>query len=136
MARPTPWRRSCGAWPPEDVRRFFEGDLGIPLREEAESGKLFPVSNRAKDVLDALLMAVNRQGGAIVRLGERVAGLTRQEDRWQVRLTSGEHIVASHVVLATGGLSVPATGSDGVGLRIAETLGHSSCRLTLLSCRW
>ena len=112
------------AWPPEDVRRFFEGDLGIPLREEAENGKLFPVSNRAKDVLDALLMTVNRQG-VIVRLGARVAGLTREDDRWQVCLTSGEHIVASRVVLATGGLSVPATGSDGVGLHIAETLGHS-----------
>ena len=47
------------AW--QDVRRFFEGDLGIPLREEEENGKLFPVSNRAKDVLDALLAAVNRQ---------------------------------------------------------------------------
>ena len=60
------------AWPPAGVRRFFEGDLGIPLREEAESGKLFPVSNRAKDVLDALLAAVNRRG-AIVRLGARVS---------------------------------------------------------------
>ena len=112
------------AWPPEDVRRFFEGDLGIPLREETENGKLFPISNRAKDVLDSLLSAVNRQG-AIVRLGARVAGLTREDDRWQVGLTSGEHIVASRVVLATGGLSVPATGSDGVGLHIAETVGHS-----------
>ena len=42
-----------------------------------------------------------------------------------MRLTSGEHIVASRVVLATGGLSVPATGSDGAGLRIAEKLGHT-----------
>ena len=112
------------AWPPEDVRRFFEGNLGIPLREEADTGKLFPASNRAKDVLDALLMTVNRQG-AIVRLGARVAGLTREADRWLVCLASGEHIVASCVVLATGGLSVPATGSDGVGLRIAEKLGHT-----------
>jgi predicted flavoprotein YhiN len=76
------------AWSPEDVRRFFEGDLGVPLREEAESGKLFPVSNRAKDVLDALLMTVNRQG-VIVRLGARVAGLMREDGRWQVCLTSG-----------------------------------------------
>ena len=60
-----------------------------------------------------------------VRLGERVSGLARDGDRWLVRLTSGEHLIASRVILATGGLSVPATGSDGVGLRIAETLGHT-----------
>ena len=58
------------AWPLTGVRRFFEEDLGIPLREEEESGKLFPVSNQAKDVLDALLAAANRHG-VIVRLGAR-----------------------------------------------------------------
>ena len=112
------------AWPLAGVRRFFEEGLGIPLREEEESGKLFPVSNRANDVLDALLAAANRHD-VIVRLGARVSGLAREGDRWLVRLTSGERIAASRVVLATGGLSVPATGSDGAGLRIAETLGHT-----------
>ena len=112
------------AWPLASVRRFFEEDLGIPLRKEEESGKLFPVSNRASDVLDALLAAVNGRG-AIVRLGERVSGLAREGDCWLVRLSSGEHLVASRVILAPGGLSVPATGSDGAGLRIAEKLGHT-----------
>jgi predicted Rossmann fold flavoprotein len=54
-----------------------------------------------------------------------VSGLRREGDRWLVSLTSGDDIVAAGVVLATGGLSVPATGSDGAGMRIAEKLGHT-----------
>ncbi len=112
------------AWPLDSVRRFFEEDLAIRLREEEETGKLFPVSNRASEVLDVLLAAVSRRG-ATVRLGARMVGLGCEDDAWLVRLASGEHVVASRVVLATGGLSVPATGSDGVGLHIVEALGHS-----------
>jgi predicted Rossmann fold flavoprotein len=112
------------AWPLASVRRFFEEDLGIPLREEEETGKLFPVSNQARAILEVLTAALNKRA-ASVRLDARVSGLERKGDRWLVRLTSGEQIGASRVVLATGGLSVPATGSDGVGLRIAEKLGHT-----------
>ncbi len=112
------------AWPLAEVRRFFEEDLGVPLRLEAETGKLFPASERARTVLDALLTAVSSRG-ATIRLAARVVGLAREGDGWLVRLASGEAIEASRVVLATGGLSVPATGSDGAGLRIAQALGHT-----------
>jgi hypothetical protein len=71
----------------------------------------------------ALLTAVSRRGGRI-QLNVRVAGLERGEG-WRVRLENGETIEAGAVVLATGGLSVPATGSDGTGLRFAHSLGHS-----------
>ena len=64
--------------------RFFEDDLGIPLRDEEESGKLFPVSNQAKDVLDALLAAANRARREFGWV--RVSGLEREGDRWLVRL--------------------------------------------------
>jgi predicted Rossmann fold flavoprotein len=112
------------AWPLAEVQRFFEEDLGVPLRLEAETGKLFPASNRARTVLDALLTAVS-QRGATIRLGARVAGLAREGEGWLVQLASGETIMASRVVLATGGLSAPATGSDGTGLRMAQALGHA-----------
>ncbi len=112
------------AWRLADVRRFFEDDLGVPLRLEAETGKLFPVSNQARTVLDALLTAVGSRG-ATIRPGARVTSLARAGDGWLVRLASGETVEASRVVLATGGLSVPATGSDGAGLRIAQALGHT-----------
>lgn len=117
-------RNILAAWPQAEVRRFFEDDLQVPLALEAESGKLFPVSNRARTVLDAMLTAVTNRG-AQLRLGARVQRLARQGDGWEVGLASGETLAAGRVVLATGGLSVPATGSDGTGLRIAQSLGHT-----------
>ncbi len=111
------------AWPRDEVQRFFEDDLRLPLQVEPETGKLFPTAGKARGVLDSLLTAVS-QRGVRVRLNARVVGLDRAES-WRIRLADGEKIVAGAVILATGGLSVPATGSDGVGLRLAEKLGHT-----------
>lgn len=111
------------AWPLDDVRRFFEDVLSVSLREEPETGKLFPTSGKARTILDALLTAVS-QRDVRIRLGARVVGLECGVG-WRVRLENGETIAAAAVILATGGLSAPATGSDGAGLRIAEALGHS-----------
>ncbi|HYU25260.1 MAG TPA: aminoacetone oxidase family FAD-binding enzyme [Thermoanaerobaculia bacterium] len=94
-----------------DVARtvaFFE-ELGVPLKRE-ETGKLFPVSDRARDVVDALLRAA-REAGVEIRTG--------------VRVTSLDGLDAKHIVLATGGRSVPKTGSDGSGYALARALGHA-----------
>jgi len=113
------------AWPLAEQRRFFETDLGIPLALERESGKLFPASNRARDVRDALRREAARLGVEF-RGGSRVVDLVpRQGSGWTLRLAGGDGIEASAVVLATGGLSVPKTGSDGAGLAIARRLGHT-----------
>ncbi len=111
-------------WPLTRVRCFFEDELAIPLALEAETGKLFPASNRARDVLDALLRAAQARG-VTLRTGIRVAELRPEGGDWRVTLADGRALLASRVVLATGGLSVPATGSDGAGLSIARTLGHA-----------
>jgi hypothetical protein len=113
------------SWPLADQRRFFEETLGIPLALEEETGKLFPISNRSRDVRDALYDLARRRGAAI-EFDTRVTALKPPVgDRpWRVVTETGE-ISASAVVLATGGLSVPASGSDGAGLRIAERLGHT-----------
>lgn len=113
------------AWPLAQVRRFFEADLGLPLALEAESGKLFPATNRAQDVLDALLAAAQARR-VTLHTGVRVTDLRPEGDDWRVTLADGRALLASRVVLATGGLSVPATGSDGVGLTIANALGHAT----------
>jgi predicted Rossmann fold flavoprotein len=73
--------------------------------------------------LDGLIGAA-RAAGTELRLGARTVEVARTGGGWQVTLESGERIDAARVVLATGGLSVPSTGSDGVGLRIAAELGH------------
>jgi len=117
-------RKILGAWLLPKVRRFFEEELGLPLRLEAETGKLFPAANRASAALEALLTAV-RERGVDLRPDCRVVRLERDGPGWLVRLATGEALAAERVVLATGGLSVPATGSDGAGLRIAEGLGHT-----------
>jgi predicted Rossmann fold flavoprotein len=70
------------------------------------------------------LVRLAREAGAEVRFGCTLAGLGQQAEGWRVELAEGAPIDAAAVVLATGGLSVPTTGSDGTGLRLASALGH------------
>ncbi len=111
------------AWPLHEQRRFFEEDLGIPLALEEESGKLFPRSNRAKDIRDGLVAFAQAKGVAF-RFETSVTSLTRSEGGFTVSTSRGE-VHCDRVVLATGGLSVPTTGSDGTGLDIARQFGHA-----------
>ena len=108
------------AFPASRTVSFFE-EIGVPLHEE-ERGKLFPDSNQARSVLDALLGEL--AGRKVeVRAGEAAKDV-RPGASWLVVTTSGT-LSARHVVLATGGLSVPRTGSDGHGLSMAASLGHT-----------
>ena len=116
--------RLLRAWPLEAQRRFFESDLGIPLALEPDTGKLFPVSNRARDVRDRLVAAA-REAGAEIRFGATLRQLEpRRGGGWSLGIEGGS-IGADRVILATGGLSVPNTGSDGIGLTLADRLGHA-----------
>ena len=114
-------RRILRAFPPERTRDFF-GALGVPLHVEAD-GKLFPDSNRSRDVLDALLREAHAVGAALLA-GHRVLDVVRCDNGFRVVTSSGD-MFAARVVLATGGLSLPRTGSDGAGLDIARRLGHA-----------
>lgn len=116
-------RNILRGWPLEAQRAFLERELDLPLRLEAESGKLFPVSNRARDVRDRLVRHV-RACGATIHFGARLTGLTATATGWRLEFDGTPPCEARSVVLATGGLSVPTTGSDGVGLRLADALGH------------
>ena len=110
------------SWPLHEQRAFFEHDLGIPLVLEQESGKLFPQSNRAKDIRDGLV-AFARARGARLQFNTSVTAIQRSGNGFTLQTSNGE-IEAARVILATGGLSVPTTGSDGTGLRVAERMGH------------
>jgi predicted Rossmann fold flavoprotein len=114
-------RRMLRAWPLEEQREFFTNELGLELQLEPETGKLFPVSGKARDVRDALVAAA-RKAGCQMHFGVRVTAI---EPRWRVHLADGRVLDAARVIVATGGLSVPATGSDGAGLRWVEALGHT-----------
>ncbi len=115
-------RRLLTAWPLREQREFFERDLAIPLELEAETGKLFPASNRARDVRDRLVERA-REVGVDCRLGVRVDEVKPEGVGWSVR-AGGRQWQVRAVVVTTCGLSVPATGSDGFGLTLARALGH------------
>ncbi len=112
------------AWPLAEQRAFFEDTLGIPLEEETESLKLFPASHKARDVRDGLLDYA-RKVGVRLRMESRVVDIAPVNGSWEVTVDDGTVLKADAVVVATGGLSVPNTGSDGAGLNMLKALGHT-----------
>ncbi len=103
----------------------FFAELGVRLVRE-ETGKLFPISNRAQTVIDALLRASADAGVRIVT-DQKVTSIDRvsESTSFLVNGESGGEIEAQRVILATGGRSVPKTGSDGFGYMLAQRLGHT-----------
>ncbi|MCO5170576.1 MAG: NAD(P)/FAD-dependent oxidoreductase [Planctomycetes bacterium] len=114
------------AFPVASARAFFER-RGCPLYEEP-LGKVFPTSDDARQVLAVLLEAVERAGAPLVAPAE-VVDLAPpggpDDDRWRAALADGSAWRARRVVLATGGLSLPRTGSRGFGLDALARLGHT-----------
>ena len=123
----TPPARSCAGCCDrgriEEQRAFFEQELRIPLKLEEDTGKYFPVSDRARDIRDRLLACADR-AGVEFRFETRLTDLARRDDGWTAETTTGA-IEADAVIVATGGRSVPATGSDGAGFELAARLGHT-----------
>src|SRR3954447_12524809 len=114
-------RRVLRALPVDETVAFFRG-LGVALHEEP-GGKLFPDSNRARDVLEALLRGVDAAGARLLT-GTRVHAIARDGSAFVLH-TSGGELKAGAILLTTGGRSLPKTGSDGTGYTIAASLGHS-----------
>jgi len=110
-----------------DIRVFLER-LGVRLKVESD-GRVFPASDRASDICTALTeYAVKNH--AVIRYNSRVKDI--REEGCCIRgvsLESGEFVELDAVVLATGGLSYPATGSTGDGYKMAEKLGHTVTEL-------
>jgi predicted Rossmann fold flavoprotein len=104
---------------PQTIRFFRE--IGVELKRE-ETGKLFPTTNSAKTVLQALLGAA-RRANVQIRHPYRVDSVQVSTDGFRIVGAWGQ-IKARQLVLATGGRSLPKSGSDGHGLQIARSLGH------------
>jgi predicted Rossmann fold flavoprotein len=104
----------------ERTLQFFE-DLGVEMVLEP-TGKYFPATHSGKTVLDALLRKT-KECGITLLTGHKVKGLAAGKNSFTL---SGEgfHFEARNVVLTTGGLSYPSSGSDGTGLKLAQALGH------------
>lgn len=106
---------------PADVEGFFEA-LGVPLKVE-RGNRVFPQSDRAADIINALYHELRRLKVPV--LHTRVTGLVTEEGRIAGLETEQGPLKAGAVILATGGLSYPATGSTGDGHAMAQRLGHT-----------
>ena len=116
-------RKILLSWPLADVRAFLSGPIGLKLIDKRKTGKVFPLFGGGEEVRNHIL-AVVRQRGVQVRTGTAVVDIAPSQRR-RVILENGEAIVAERVILATGGMSYPQTGSDGTGFEIARRLGHT-----------
>ena len=114
---------SLRAFDNADVMAFFEG-LGVPLKTE-RGNRVFPQSDRAADVVDAMMKHLRDQEVEI-RTNTSVSGLLTEANKiCGVRLVDGSEVEAAAVILAMGGASYPATGSTGDGYVLARAVGHT-----------
>lgn len=107
--------------PPERIMEWFEGH-GVPLKTE-RGRRVFPMSDRADDVADAMARVCEKNGVEIIRA--KVDGVIVSDGTARGLVCGNKTVETESVILACGGMSYPRTGSDGSGYRIAERLGHS-----------
>lgn len=112
---------AMAACPPDKVMDFFES-AGCALKTE-RGNRVFPVTDRSQSVLDALQREL-RRSGVTVRTG-RVMNILTENGKAVAVEVSGERLDADWIILATGGLSYPTTGSTGDGYSMAKVLGHT-----------
>jgi predicted Rossmann fold flavoprotein len=106
----------------QDVIDFFAA-RGVPSRVE-RGGRLFPETDKARDIVDALVKAARRAGVKMLT-DQAVRSLCTDDGKVTGVVTATGVLKADAVILATGGLSYPGTGSTGDGYRMAKELGHS-----------
>ena len=110
----------------DDTMDFFEG-LGVPLKIE-RGNRVFPVSDRALDIVDALNKFITVNG--VKRKQGRVTDLIIEDGALKgCRTEDGKEYFADNVIIATGGVSYPATGSTGDGYTLAKQAGHTITEL-------
>ncbi len=112
---------AMAAFPPEKTISFFETN-GCPLKTE-RGNRVFPLSDRSQSVLDCLQDMLRRL--PVVVREETVREILTQDGHVTGVRTNKANYTASWVILATGGISYPATGSTGDGYAMAQALGHT-----------
>ena len=112
---------SLNAFPPSEVMAFFESE-GVPLKTE-RGNRVFPVSDKAYDIVDALLAKMRKLGVKLIHT--RMTGVCEENGTVTGAESENGFIAAKNVIIATGGLSYPVTGSTGDGYGFAKALGHT-----------
>ncbi|MCL2033495.1 MAG: NAD(P)/FAD-dependent oxidoreductase [Oscillospiraceae bacterium] len=111
------------AFGPKDLMRLFKDDLHVPLKTE-RGGRVFPASDKAVDIVDALVSFV-KKSGSNVKTGVCCKELIFTDGRVAGVKTNAGDFYAGSIVVATGGKSYPLTGSDGDGYTLAKQAGHT-----------
>jgi len=110
-----------------DVIDFFEG-LGVKTKIE-RGNRVFPVSDHSSDVINALSNEMQKNG-VTINLKTKVKNIIIEEEQAKgLYLENGKKVYADHIIIATGGLSYPTTGSTGAGFEFAKKAGHTITRL-------
>lgn len=115
-------RSILAGFKPEQTRRFFE-ELGVELVVEP-GGKYFPSTHSGRTVLDAFLKEAEKLKIELVT-GQKINAVLFENGHFVLKSSAGETFESKTVILTTGGLSFPATGSDGTGYELAKSFGHS-----------
>ena len=110
------------AFSSDDTMAFFE-KLGVPLKSE-RGNRVFPISDKAVDIVDALVSACNSAGVKIVNARVTEISAENEEVR-SLKAENGKEFFFDKIILTTGGMSYPVTGSTGDGYAIASSLGHT-----------
>lgn len=113
---------ALAALSPQDLIDLFEAE-GVATKIEHDTGKVFPASDRASDVLGALLARIGRSGCTLL-LGEPLLHVERIPDGFSL-VTSTQRLTASRLLITTGGQSYPGSGTTGDGYRWAAQFGHT-----------
>ncbi len=108
---------------PTDTMDWFE-ERGVPLKIE-RGNRVFPVSDKASDIVDAMALALRQTGVRTVFGAEAAAVTTANGQVTGVKTTDGHTYPADAVIVATGGVSYPLTGSTGDGYVFAKSVGHT-----------
>ncbi|OFQ10248.1 MULTISPECIES: NAD(P)/FAD-dependent oxidoreductase [Staphylococcus] len=109
----------------ESIIEFFES-RGIKLKEE-DHGRMFPVSNKSQDIVDTLVNTI-KNNNVEIKEETVVNDISKNDQSFIVKTQDGE-FESKTVIIATGGTSVPQTGSTGDGYRFAKNLGHTITEL-------
>lgn len=115
-----------GQWTLQECKSWLEDDIGIELKYEKETNKIFPASDSGKHVRDMLLQQCVQTGNVEVLYSKDVCMIEPVDSGYTCTFSDGSRVVHENIILATGGLSYPTMGTIGTGYRIlSEGLGHT-----------
>ncbi|CAG9465632.1 unnamed protein product [Pedinophyceae sp. YPF-701] len=121
-------RAAFSSWDLDSCLAWIQSALKLQIKADPDTRKWFPATDSARDARNALQAACERSGAAI-RTNASVSSITGVDaprHRWRVALEDGSTVEARSVVIAAGGMSCPAVGTDGAALSLAQTLGHTA----------